>query len=64
MVRSCNLCRLPLLPDTAVVRWATGLFPADDPDIFVEDEVSRSLEGEAHLDCFVSKLSDDDPGTL
>lgn len=60
MGRSCSLCRLPLLPDTPVVRWATGLFPADDPDIFVEDEVSGSLQGEAHLDCFTLKLSDDD----
>lgn len=64
MLRSCTLCRLPVVPATPVVRWATGLFPADDPDIFVEDEVSGSLQGEAHLDCFVSKLSDRGPGSL
>ena len=54
----CRFCLLSLAPGTAVVRWATGLFSTEDPDIFVEDEVPGSQQGEAHLDCFVAQLSD------
>lgn len=39
------------------MRWALGFFPAEDPDLFVEDE-SGSLQGEAHRDCFISALGD------
>lgn len=48
----CALCQKEILPGTAAVSVAGGLFPAEDPDFFAMDEGVMS-EAFLHRDCFL-----------
>ncbi len=59
----CVFCPNPITPGTPVVSIVGGMFPREEPDLFmVDEEVLR--ESHAHLDCLlrVARASPAVPG--
>jgi hypothetical protein len=56
---NCPLCKKEIIPGTAAVSIVGGMFPREEPDLFVVDEqVLR--ESYAHLPCLLKTLRGDD----